>query len=84
MRSFTSVAAAAVAMAETVARTAWTSGLAVLLFGSILHLGATAAMAHRLEVAGAAASDKRPAVENGKRYGCPHHGRPGMAADKPT
>ena len=66
IRCFTMVAAGATAMAETVAGTAATSGLAVL-FAVSLHLGATAAMARSLEVPEAATSDNRPAVENGER-----------------
>lgn len=78
---FTMVAAGAIAMAVTVAGTAGTSGLAVL-FATILHFGATAAMTRSLEVPEAATSDNRPAVEYGKRYGRPYHGRAEMAADE--
>jgi hypothetical protein len=40
-------------------------------------------MAHGLEVPGAAASDKRPAIEKDEWYAGPNHNHPVMAADKP-
>jgi hypothetical protein len=79
---FCFVAAAASAMAETVASTAGRSGLTV--FGSIVLVRATTAMTCRLEVAEAPASDNSPAVQDGKGHYGPYQGRPIMAADKPS
>jgi hypothetical protein len=81
IRGFALVAARATFMAKTVAGAARTSRLA-MLFAPALYLGAAAAMARRLEVPEATASDNRPAIENGERYRCPHHGRPAVAFDK--
>jgi len=77
-------AASAVAAVLTVPGTAVTGTCAVMLLATVLHLGTTAAMTHRLEVSEAATSDNRSAVENDQRYGRPHDGRPEMAADKPS
>ena len=66
MRCFTSIAAAAMALTETVSGAAGTSGLAALLIASPRHIGAAITMTYRLKVPEAATTDNRPAVEDGQ------------------